>query len=131
MENNHISFLRLLFSDDEESRKKIFRSMKAKANARRTFIEKMADWMTSHFGSIGFLLLNVFVFIAWILINTDTIKGITAFDPFPFNLLTTAVSLEAIYLSIFIQMTVNRNTQSLEEVEEDIEGIQDRDGSVP
>ena len=39
--------------------------------------------------------------------------------------LTTAVSLEAIYLAIFIQMTVNRNTQSLEEVEEDIEEIQE------
>lgn len=39
--------------------------------------------------------------------------------------LTTAVSLEAIYLSIFIQMTVNRNTESLEEVEEDIEDIQE------
>lgn len=37
--------------------------------------------------------------------------------------LTTLVSLEAIYLAIFIQMTVNRNTQSLEEVEEDIEEI--------
>ncbi|MCC7356792.1 MAG: DUF1003 domain-containing protein [Candidatus Doudnabacteria bacterium] len=39
--------------------------------------------------------------------------------------LTTVVSLEAIYLAIFIQMTVNRNTQSLEEVEEDIDEIQE------
>src|SRR3989338_463431 len=39
--------------------------------------------------------------------------------------LTTIVSLEAIYLAIFIQMTVNRNTKSLEEVEEDIEEIQE------
>ncbi len=31
--------------------------------------------------------------------------------------LTTVVSLEAIYLSIFIQMTVNQNTESLEDVE--------------
>lgn len=38
--------------------------------------------------------------------------------------LTTVVSLEAIYLAIFIQMTVNRNTASLEEVEEDIDEIQ-------
>jgi low affinity Fe/Cu permease len=38
--------------------------------------------------------------------------------------LTTAVSLEAIYLSILIQLTVNRNTQSLQEVEEDIDEIQ-------
>lgn len=39
--------------------------------------------------------------------------------------LTTVVSLEAIYLAIFIQMSVNKNTASLEEVEEDIEGIQE------
>lgn len=40
-------------------------------------------------------------------------------------ILTTLVSLEAIYLSIFIQMTVNRTTQSLAEVEEDIGEIQE------
>lgn len=39
--------------------------------------------------------------------------------------LTTLVSLEAIYLAIFIQMTVNENTESLHEVEEDIEEIQE------
>jgi peptidoglycan hydrolase CwlO-like protein len=38
--------------------------------------------------------------------------------------LTTLVSLEAIYLAIFIQISVNENTQSLHEVEEDIEEIQ-------
>lgn len=39
--------------------------------------------------------------------------------------LTTIVSLEAIYLAIFIQISVNRNTQSLLEVEEDIDEIQE------
>ncbi|EKE27559.1 MAG: hypothetical protein ACD_3C00192G0004 [uncultured bacterium (gcode 4)] len=39
--------------------------------------------------------------------------------------LTTMVSLEAIYLAIFIQMTVNRNTASLKEVEKDIDEIQE------
>ncbi len=38
--------------------------------------------------------------------------------------LTTLVSLEAIYLAIFIQMTVNQNTSALAEVEEDIDEIQ-------
>ncbi len=37
--------------------------------------------------------------------------------------LTTILSLEAIYLAIFIQITVNKHTQSLKEVEEDIEEI--------
>ena len=40
-------------------------------------------------------------------------------------LLTTLVSLEAIYLSILIQMTVNRNIESLKEVEENIDEIQE------
>lgn len=40
-------------------------------------------------------------------------------------ILTTAVSLEAIYLSIFIQMTVNKTTKSLESVEKDIDTIQE------
>ena len=39
--------------------------------------------------------------------------------------LTTVVSLEAIYLSIFIQMTVNKHAESLKEVEEDVEEIQE------
>lgn len=40
-------------------------------------------------------------------------------------ILTTIVSLEAIYLSLFIQMTVNYQQQSLEEVEHDIGEIQE------
>ena len=39
--------------------------------------------------------------------------------------LTTVVSLEAIYLAIFIQMTVNRQSQSLKEVEEEVGDIQE------
>ena len=39
--------------------------------------------------------------------------------------LTTIVSLEAIYLSIFIQMTVNRHGEELEDVSSDIDEIQE------
>lgn len=39
--------------------------------------------------------------------------------------LTTVVSLEAIYLAIFIQMSVNRQSKELEEVSEDIDEIQE------
>lgn len=40
-------------------------------------------------------------------------------------ILTTAVSLEAIYLALFIQMSINRNTAQLEAVEEDLGDIQE------
>jgi peptidoglycan hydrolase CwlO-like protein len=39
--------------------------------------------------------------------------------------LTTAVSLEAIYLAIFIQMSVNKTTKSLAVVERDLDEIQE------
>jgi len=39
--------------------------------------------------------------------------------------LTTVLSLEAIYLAIFIQMTVNRTTKSLAGVDKDIDDIQE------
>lgn len=39
--------------------------------------------------------------------------------------LTTLVSLEAIYIAIFIQMTVNRHTKSLQGVEADIDDIEE------
>ena len=44
--------------------------------------------------------------------------------------LTTVVSLEAIYLAIFIQMSVNRSTQSLIGVEKDIDEIQEDVGEI-
>ena len=45
-------------------------------------------------------------------------------------ILTTIVSLEAIYLAIFIQMSINFTTASLQEVEQDIDEIQEDVGEI-
>lgn len=44
--------------------------------------------------------------------------------------LTTIVSLEAIYLAIFIQMTINYQGQAIAEVSEDVEEIQEDVGEI-
>ncbi len=112
MLDNHISFLRSLFEDNEKnSHRQIFHSMKARANAKRTTMEKLADLMTSSFGSNTFLWLNISIFILWILINNNKIPFIAPFDPFPFSLLTTVVSLEAIILAIFVLISQNRTAK--------------------
>lgn len=65
-----------------------------------------------------------------ILIHTLFFIGIFALYFFKIStenillILTTAVSLEAIYLSILIQMTINENTRSLKAVEEDVDELQ-------
>ncbi len=50
--------------------------------------------------------------------------GVVPFDRM-LLVVTTVVSLEAIYLSIFIQMTVNRHAREIKEVGEDVEDIQE------
>lgn len=101
------------------SGRKIFKSLKAKANARRTPPEIIADWMTSSLGSITFLLINVIWFTTWILINVGA-TPITPFDPFPFGLLTMIVSLEAIILAIFVLISQNRASK-IDDLREEID----------
>ena len=87
---------------------KTAKSIKAKADEKRSFMEMVADRTTDLFGSNIFLFGNVLFFVAWIVINTGLIPGIEPFDKFPFPLLTTAVSLEAIILTILVLISENR-----------------------
>ncbi|MEK7672374.1 MAG: DUF1003 domain-containing protein [Patescibacteria group bacterium] len=90
----------------------IIKSIKAQANAKRTISEKLSDWVTKIFGGVTFLVLNVIWFTSWVLVNTNSIPGVEAFDPYPFGLLTMIVSLEAILLSIFVLMSQNRSAKT-------------------
>jgi uncharacterized membrane protein len=74
---------------------------------KRTATQKVADWIAKVSGSIGFVIFNAAFFAFWILANSGRF-GIRPFDPFPYGLLTTIVSLEAIFLSIFVLVSQNR-----------------------
>ena len=63
--------------------------------------------MTKEFGTVSFLLVNAIVFLVWIIWNEGAF-GLIPFDPFPYSLLTMAVSLEAIALSIIVLISQNR-----------------------
>ncbi len=84
------------------------KSIKAKANLKRNWIEKIADLLTQRFGTVLFLSINAVWFISWLLINLNLVPGIKPFDPFPFGLLTMIVSLEAIFLAIIVLISQNR-----------------------
>jgi uncharacterized membrane protein len=84
------------------------KSIKAKANLKRNWIEKIADLLTQRFGTVLFLSLNAIWFVLWLLINLGLISGVKPFDPFPFGLLTMIVSLEAIFLAIIVLISQNR-----------------------
>ena len=80
------------------------------------FSKKLTHWI----GSPQSIILHTIFFVA---IFSLHFFGFSSSDVL--LILTTLVSLEAIYLSIFIQMTVNRHAEELEEVSEDIEEIQE------
>ncbi len=75
---------------------------------RRTRGERFSDAITNASGTFFFILAHVAWFAVWIGANTLTSRR---FDPYPFNLLTLIVSLEAIVLASFVLMTQNRMTR--------------------
>lgn len=83
-----------------------------------TGISELSDKATNWIGSTESIIVHTAIFFG---IFALVIFGVS------FSLvllvLTTLLSLEAIYLAIFIQISINRNTAQLKEVEKDIEEI--------
>lgn len=87
---------------------------------KRFTLEDLSEKMTNSIGTTTSIVVHTLLFIG---IFSLRIFGIQTEDIL--LILTTAVSLEAIYLAIFIQMSVNRTSISLASVEEDIDDIQE------
>ena len=93
-------------SADEMLRRRVARNINEEMQIRSTAIEKIADAIAVFSGSIAFLFLNALWFLTWIVWNTA--PWVPHFDPYPFSFLTMVVSLEAIFLSIFVLVSQNR-----------------------
>ncbi len=93
---------------------------KEKIEPAKTALEKSAEKATTWLGSTSSLIFHTCLFIVAF---TLPFLGIR-FD-LVLLVLTTAVSLEAIYMNIFIQMSVNKNTADIEEIQEDVDEIQE------
>src|SRR3954471_8771826 len=73
---------------------------------RATPWQRIADVIAAISASQTFVVLHVFLFAGWMIVNAALRSH--AFDPYPYNLLTMTVSLEAIFLSIFVLISQNR-----------------------
>ncbi len=93
-------------STDEILRRRVARNINEEMEIRSTTLERVADLIAEYSGSIQFLFLNAAWFLVWIAWNT--IPFVPHFDPYPFGFLTMVVSLEAIFLSIFVLVSQNR-----------------------
>ena len=92
-------------------------SLKAKHASERTVIQEAADRLNDIASSAPFLVLHALWFLVWIIWNIGWFR-LPRFDPFPFGLLTMVVSLEAIFLSIFVLLAQKRESAIAELREE-------------
>lgn len=89
-------------------------SMKKKKNPLTRFILKIPEYLGTPISlflhAIGFIVVYVLIFIG---LDAEQVQ----------LALTTVISIEAIFLSLLIQMTMNQHHRRLKDVEEDIDDI--------
>jgi len=102
---------------DELLRTRVSRNVNTEVEEKLTFFQRASDAISAFSGSFLFLLLNALWFALWIGANA---LGLVGFDPYPFGMLTTIVSLEAIFLSCFVLISQTRQAEK-DRVRSDIE----------
>lgn len=101
-------------------RERTVRNPNEEMHGARSLGERISDFLTMIAGDIRFVYFSLIWFVVWISLNLGLVPGIAAFDPYPFGFLTMVVSLEAIFLSLFVLISQNRQA-ARDKVRNDIE----------
>lgn len=110
MQRGHLDKLSVIVKEAIEEEDLIVNKVANPEKEKSSPAQKIADWITWFSGSMPFLALNVLFFASWIFFNTVDL-GIGFLDPYPYGFLTMVVSLEAIFLSIFVLISQNRQAE--------------------
>ena len=103
-------------ADDEHApemvRRNIERVLRLEEQASRvkTWPEAVIDWIGRFVGTLSFVTIHLAIFVVWIALNCGAFGLIRPFDPYPFALLSTFTSCEAVILTAFVLMAQNRMT---------------------
>ena len=109
----------MLREADNLLRTRVARNVNVEMEEKFSTLQRISDWIAWFSGSMHFLIINGLWFLIWVSINTLPF-GIPQFDPFPFGLLTMIVSLEAIFLSCFVLISQNRQSEK-DHIRSDVE----------
>ena len=74
----------------------------------RSGADRAGAGVTRAAGTTVFVGIHVIWFAVWIGANINVVSAVRIFDPYPFNFLTLVVSLEAIFLTLFVLISQNR-----------------------
>jgi CRP/FNR family cyclic AMP-dependent transcriptional regulator len=111
---------RRLRKTDEVIRHTITRNVNDVADEQGTFLTRVADAVPALTGNLVSVFFHILFFAAWILVNLSVLRVLKAFDPYPFEFMSVIVSLEAIFLTLFVLTSQNRQ-RSRDRIRSDIE----------
>jgi uncharacterized membrane protein len=75
---------------------------------RRSRAEAAVDAIGGFVGTVPFVVLQSLACAAWVALNSGKFPGLVAFDRFPFPLLSSITSFEAVVIAAFVLMKQNR-----------------------
>jgi uncharacterized membrane protein len=96
-----------LYITDKMLRQSVSKNANEVVEETATTWQRIADTIAAVSASMPFVLGHMIWFGVWMIFNA--VRGDKGFDPYPFSLLTMVVSLEAIFLSIFVLISQNRS----------------------
>ena len=74
----------------------------------RSRSEAISDAIGGFVGTIPFVIAQLAAFGVWVIVNGGKVPQLPPFDPFPYPLLSSLTSLEAVLLAAFVLMKQNR-----------------------
>jgi len=111
---------RRLRQSDELIRRTVARNVNDVAAEQATTVSRISDLVPALTGSFPSVLFHFLFFGSWVLVNLSIVKGLKAFDPYPFEFMSVMVSLEAIFLTLFVLTSQNRQ-RARDRIRSDIE----------
>ena len=111
---------RRLRKSDEVIRRTTTRNVNDVAAEQDTFLTRFADLVPSYSGSMVSLALHAVFMIIWIVLNLGLVSGVKIFDVFPFFFFSFIISLEGIFLTLFVLTSQNRQ-RARDRIRSDIE----------
>lgn len=111
---------RRLRKSDEVIRRTVTRNVNDVADERQTFLTRLADFVPGLTGNLVSVSLHALFFGGWILVNLSVIGFLRVFDPYPFAFMSVIISVEAIFLTLFVLTSQNRQ-RARDRIRSDIE----------
>jgi CRP/FNR family transcriptional regulator, cyclic AMP receptor protein len=111
---------RRLRKSDELIRRTTTRNVNDVAAEQQTSLTRIAEAVPAMVGNLPSAMLHALVFAGWIAINLGLAGQLRRFDPYPFGLLSVIISLEAIFLTLFVLTSQNRQ-RARDRIRSDIE----------